>query len=257
MDRPGEEMEVPTETADVTSLLEAVVVPANIEVVNAALTLVVALAGATVPGADGVSVMLSRYGMLSTVAASDETISGMDADQYATGEGPCVSAASLGHRIHVRCLDTEARWPEFIPRARKRGINSILSMPLLTRGRPLGSLNMYSKSVDAFVEDDQGLATLCAQQASDVLLASASVDIAPEELTLRIQDALQGRQTITLAVGVIMCREYVSMDEAYAMLLRGSREHGITVREQAHTIIGSTQNTPHPVAEAQSGAKPL
>src|SRR5688572_14507388 len=150
-------------------LLQLAAFPANAEVVDAALRLVVALAHATVTGADGVSVMLSRAGKLATVAASDETISGMDADQYATGQGPCISAATDGHRIYVDSLDAESRWPEFIPRAKERGINSILSMPLLTRGRPLGALNIYSTKVGAFAEPEQELATLCAQQASDFL----------------------------------------------------------------------------------------
>ena len=48
---------------------------------------------ATVGGADGVSVSLRRHG-LAPVAASDQTISDMDANQYATGEGgPCVDAS--------------------------------------------------------------------------------------------------------------------------------------------------------------------
>jgi putative methionine-R-sulfoxide reductase with GAF domain len=234
---------VPSEVSDVARMLQAVAVPANTEVVNAALSLVVALAKATVPGADGVSVMLSRHGTLTTVAASDETISGMDADQYATGEGPCVSAASLGHRIYVDALDAEPRWPEFIPRARKRGINSILSMPLLTRGRPLGSLNIYSTTPGAFAESDQSLATLCAQQASDVLLASSAVDIAPEDFSARIGDALKGRQSITLAVGVFMAREAVSIEDGYGMLLRASQENALTMREQAEVVVASTQST--------------
>ena len=70
-----------------------------------------ALARVTVGGADGVSVSLRRRGELTTVAASDETVSGMDRDQYATGEGPCVSASTEGHWFHVESVDDERRWP--------------------------------------------------------------------------------------------------------------------------------------------------
>ena len=230
------------EAADVARLLEAIATPANNEVVAAALSLVVALAQATVPGADGVSVMLSRLGTLTTVAASDETISGMDADQYATGEGPCVSAASEGRRVYVDSLEGESRWPQFIPRARRRGINSILSMPLLTRGRPLGSLNIYSTNAGAFAESDQPMAALCAQQACDVLLASASVDVPAEELSARLRDALESRRAITLAVGIFMARRGVSVVEGHAMLLQASRENAITLRQQAGILVASTQN---------------
>ena len=210
-------------------LLQLAAFPANAEVVDAALRLVVALAHATVTGADGVSVMLSRAGSLATVAASDETISGMDADQYATGQGPCVSAATDGKRIHVDSLDTEARWPEFIPRARERGINSILSMPLLTRGRPLGALNIYSNQAGAFRDPEQSLAALCAQQASD-LLASASMDVSAEDLSARLRAALQVREAITLAVGIVMKSEGISADDAHALLLQSSHHSAIPLR---------------------------
>ena len=222
------------------SLLRLAAIPANTEVVDAALGLVVALAHATVTGADGVSVMLSRGGALTTVAASDETISGMDADQYATGQGPCVSAATDGERIYVESLDTESRWPEFIPRAKQRGINSILSMPLVTRGRPLGALNIYSSLAGAFTDPQKALATLCARQASD-FLTHAAVDVSMEDLSGRVRDALAGRQTITLAVGVVMAREGVSADDAHAIVLQTSHQSAVPLLEQAQAIVASTQ----------------
>jgi len=55
--------------------------PAGNDVIDAALRLVTALARATIGGADGVSVSLTRHGQLTTVAASDETIAQMDRDQ--------------------------------------------------------------------------------------------------------------------------------------------------------------------------------
>jgi GAF domain-containing protein len=238
-------------------LLQLAAFPANAEVVDAALRLVVALAHATVAGADGVSVMLSRAGSLATVAASDETISGMDADQYATGQGPCVSAATDGHRIYVESLESEARWPEFIPRAKQRGINSILSMPLLTRGRPLGALNIYSNRPGAFSDPEQPLATLCAQQASD-LLASAALDVSPEDLSARLRNALQIRQTITLATGVIMTREGVSAEDAHTLLLQTSHQSAVPLREQAQAIVASTQrgSPPGPAKDPGPNGRP-
>jgi len=238
---PGAPSGLSTEVADLAgSLLQLAAIPANAEVVDAALGLVVALAHATVVGADGVSVMLSRNGTLATVAASDATISGMDADQYATGQGPCVSAANQGERIYVDSLDAESRWPEFVPRAKKRGINSILSMPLLTGGRPLGALNIYSRVAGALGDSDQTLAALCAQQASD-LLANAAVDVSPEELSTRLREVLKVRQTITLAVGVVMGREGVSFDDAYAMLLQSSQHSAIPLRETARGVVASAE----------------
>jgi len=81
--------------------------PVATDLVDAALRLVTALTRVTIGGADGVSVSLTRHGQLTTVAASDETIAQMDRDQYATGEGPCLAAASEGHWFHVESLADE------------------------------------------------------------------------------------------------------------------------------------------------------
>jgi anti-sigma B factor antagonist len=91
-------------------LRQVMAIPADHDVVDGALRLVVSLTRATVEGADGVSVSLQRHGRLHTVAASDQTISEMDADQYATGEGPCVDASVQGHWFHVESLEQEGRW---------------------------------------------------------------------------------------------------------------------------------------------------
>jgi GAF domain-containing protein len=221
-------------------LLRVAAIPANADVLDAALRLVVALARVTVGGADGVSVSLRRHGQLTTVAASDETVSGMDRDQYATGEGPCVSAATEGHWFHVESLDDERRWPAFIPRARQRGINSIISTPLLTRTRPVGALNIYSVHARAFAAPELELSSLFAAQASD-LLVSAAVDVSVEELSRALQDALRGRDVISQARGVLMGRDGVTAGAASSRLRRSARETNTPLRRLAEDIVAATQ----------------
>ena len=221
-------------------LLRVVAIPANVDVLDAALRLVVALARVTVGGAHGVSVSLQRQGTLATVAASDETVTGMDHDQYVTGEGPCVSAAREGHWFHVESLDEERRWPAFIPRARERGINSIISTPLITRDSPVGALNIYSRHAGAFARSELELSSLFAAQASD-LLVSAAMDISVEELSSQIQEALRGRDVIAQARGVLMERHGESSDAAYVRLRRASRHANSPVRHLAEDIMASTQ----------------
>src|SRR5688572_23505410 len=221
-------------------LLRVAAIPANIDVLDAALRLVVALARVTVGGADGVSVSLRRRGELTTVAASDETVSGMDCDQYATGEGPCVSAATEGHWFHVESLEDEVRWPAFIPRARERGINSILSTPLLTHARPVGALNIYSRQEKAFAGSALELSSLFAGEASN-LLASTALDVSVDDLSLQLQEALRGRDSISHARGVLMERHHLSADAAHTRLRLSSRENNRPLRRLAKEIMDSTQ----------------
>ena len=165
------------------------------ELVDGALRMAVSLAGAVVGGADGVSVTLRRRGILSTVAATDQTISDMDASQYQSGEGPCVDASNTGHWFHAESLESENRWPAFTPQARALGIRAILSSPLLVQKDPVGALNIYSLTPLAFSSRDQELAAAFAAKASS-LLDDAETGPSDEELAVRFQGALRARQVI-------------------------------------------------------------
>lgn len=213
--------------------------PASTGLVDAALRLVTAMARATVGGADGVSVAVTRQGRLTTVAASDETIAQMDRDQYATGEGPCMSAAEVGHSFHIDSVDEEVRWPRFVPHARHEGIASILSTPLIVSDRPVGSLNIYSNTERAFKEHDRELAALFASEAS-AILAEATVETSIDAIAKRLRDSLSAREIIAQAQGVIMARQGISPEAAYANLRQSSKKYGNTIRECAAALVNST-----------------
>jgi anti-anti-sigma factor len=218
--------------------------PADNDVIAGALRMVVALARATVGGADGVSVSLRRHGRLATVAASDQTISDMDVGQYATGQGPCVDASVQGRWFHVESLDTETRWPAFTPRAQALGIHAILSSPLLARDQPVGALNIYSRTPAAFTPTDQKLASVFATEVSTIL-TDAGMDLAGDQLAGRVNEALLTRQVIAQAQGVIMQRDGVDEDAAYTALRRMSLVSGMTLREEADYIL-TVASSPHP-----------
>ena len=69
-----------------------------------------------------VAIKVDRSTREATVAASNPVVAQMDADQYETGEGPCLAAASEGHRFHIDALAKEQRWTEFVKRARAGSI---------------------------------------------------------------------------------------------------------------------------------------
>jgi len=218
--------------------VEVSVLPATSDVVDAALRLITALARDVVGGADGVSVTLRRHGTLSTVAASNEEIAEMDRNQYATGEGPCLSAAAEGHSFHVESLTEETRWPRFIPRAIEDGIASILSTPLMVAKRPVGALNIYSNTERAFGPHDQELAALFAGQASGIL-AAAGVEQTVDEVAERLRNALRAREVIAQAQGAIMARQGISADAAYADLRRAARRQTMTVQAHSAAIVAA------------------
>ena len=216
--------------------------PVDPDVMDSVFELVVELARAGVSGADGASISLLRHGVLTTVAASDHTIRSMDAGQYASGEGPCIDAATKGRWFHAASLETETRWPHFTPVARDLGIHAILSSPLKTFGVPIGALNIYSRTADTFGIKDQEAAAAFAQKASTIL-GDAGTTVSEAELADRFQEALRSRRSIALATGIFMERHALSDDDALTKLLRQSLHSEESLRRHAERIAQSTRRT--------------
>ena len=241
-DRP---LAVAGKRIDLTADLTRVGSKPNNATIDAALLLVTLLAGATVEGADGVSVTLERNGRLATVASTNDTVRLMDGHQYETGEGPCLAAAAQGHWFHSESLADEDRWPAFVPRAIEEGIASILSTPLMTAERAVGALNIYSNTERAFGPRQQELAALFATQASGILI-DGGTDAIDEKLGERILEGLHARQMIARAEGVLMARDHVSAERATATLHRAARTAEAAVLAHATEIVASTHSQPGP-----------
>jgi anti-anti-sigma regulatory factor len=229
-------------------------IPTDGDVVDGVLRLLLNIARVTVGGADGASVSLRRQGHLSTISASDQTISDMDADQYLTGEGPCVDASVKGHLFHADSLDTESRWPLFTPRARGLGIHSILSLPLLAEGQPVGALNMYSRTAFAFAPEDQEIASVLAAETSSIL-TTTGVDTNDDQLAQRIGKSLEVRRVIAQAEGIIMQRKGLSADDAYTELRNLSQATNQPLREAAQDVVTSTRVQGHEHDDSELGGQ--
>jgi hypothetical protein len=228
----------PPEPSEDVRLLTAV--PADHDVVDGALRLVVELAATCVGGADGASVSLLRHGRISTVAASNQIVMDMDTDQYATGQGPCLDASMQGSWFHAEALATETRWPAFTPKARDLGINAILSSPLHALERPVGALNIYSRSASVFDAKAQETAAVFARKAS-VILSDARAGMTDLEVSARFQQALRSREVISLAKGIIMERDGVDEEEAFSVLRSLSRAEGLPLRGRAERVVLSAR----------------
>jgi anti-anti-sigma factor len=210
------------------------------DMIDAVLCAFTALTHDAVAGADGVSVTLARNGQMTTVGASNETIAQMDRDQYATGEGPCLAAAAEGQRFHIESLATEDRWPTFVPRAREDGIASILSTPLIVDGHPIGALNIYSSMERPFGAAEQTMASGFADHVS-MILAETTITVADAELADRLRRALDAREAIALAQGVLMARTCITAEQAYAHLRHTARRTETTVHDQATRVLARVE----------------
>lgn len=216
--------------------------PLHLDALDAVLLLAVNLVKISMAPADGVSVSLFRDGQIQTVAASNQTVREMDSGQYATQEGPCVDASTLGHRFLCRSLEEERRWPKFVPLALSLGIRAIISNPLRAKSGAAGALNIYSLTPSVFGNAEQQLSFNFANEISAFLVrANARLSHAPS--TDGIQGALESREAIALAQGILMERRNLDKEGAFDSLRRLSQDDDQTLLKHALDIAGSTRRT--------------
>lgn len=188
-----------------------------------------------VPGCDASSVSLRQDDAVVTRAASDRASLKGDELQYSTEEGPCLEAIQTGRTIMTGPMAEEHRWPRFAPRAWSEGIVSIYSVPLKAEDRTTGALNIYSLS-KPFREGDEVVGEALAAQAA-VAVSNASAYYEALGLGKELEEALQSRDVIGQAKGIIMERERVTAERAFDMLRSVSRAKDIKLLQVAELVV--------------------
>jgi diguanylate cyclase (GGDEF)-like protein len=112
---------------------------------------------------------------------------GLRGMHFHLGEGITGEAAAQGHTIYVPDISKEPRYLYFKGRSSTTG--SFLAVPLRSKGRILGVMNMNRRRVDAFSMQEVRLAEAIASQAA---LAIANARLYQETLELSFTDQLTG-----------------------------------------------------------------
>ena len=163
----------------------------------------------------------------------------IDATQDRSGEGPCMYAFRDQRAYRIDSTTDDTRWPEFAGVAAAHGIGSTLSVPLAARGRPLGALNLYAIAPESFTDAHEETATHFAGQAS-IALANAQVYWDSRQLGENLTQAIESRETIGRAVGILMAVGGRSPDAAFQILANASQRENRKLREIAVEIVERT-----------------
>ncbi|MBB1151855.1 GAF and ANTAR domain-containing protein [Amycolatopsis sp. DR6-1] len=204
---------------------------------------VVEATAAAVAGADWVSVtVLGSDGRFSTAARTGKTAAELDRIQYRDREGPCVEAARAHSPSYVASADlaAETRWPRFAAAARALGCRAAFSTALPAApglDRAAGSLTVYSRRPDSLAETDRRIALLLATHAS-LALANTHLRKSAELRRAEFRRAVDTRDVIGQAKGILMNREGLTADEAFDLLRRTSQDLNVKLVEVARTLTG-------------------
>lgn len=202
---------------------------------------VVALARDAVPGADLVSITLrTADGRFHTPVETDPVASELDEIQYQTSEGPCLDAARQEGPafIHSANLAEEPAWPRFGPKAASYGFCAVLSTALLPDARPprqSGALNVYAREPGALQAVSSQVMLLLATHASLALAGTEAVSRAELQVS-QLRKAIDTRDVIGQAKGILMQRRGISADEAFDILRQTSQDLNIKLAEVAKAL---------------------
>ncbi|MDD7965900.1 GAF and ANTAR domain-containing protein [Actinomycetospora lemnae] len=164
---------------------------------------------------------------------SSEAVTKLDQLQTELAEGPCVDVITeLPDDGVIVAQDLDGadaqRWPRFAPQAVEAGYRAILSTRLSTQEGIQAALNLYAAKPHAFDLDARLTAGLFGVQAAVLLYGS--------EQAAHLQRALDSRDVIGQAKGILMERFAVDDAQAFQMLVRSSQDTNIKLVDVARFL---------------------
>lgn len=206
---------------------------------------IVDLAVETLDACDDAGVTLVRSRgtriWIETPASHGEIGETIDALQQALREGPCLDAAWDDERIEVNDLGQEKRWPRFTAQVVELGVQSLLAFRLFDLRGTMGALNLYAHRRYAFGPWDRHVGALFASHAAVALAGSLQQD--------QLRQAIETRQVIGQAIGVLVERHRYTPEQAFAVLRQASQRANIKLRDLA-TRLMETGEEPTAIADS-------
>ena len=194
------------------------------------LDVIVLSAAETVPGADEASISaVSRRRAVRTIAATGALPRAVDQAQYETGQGPCLDSLYEYRTLRLSDIGSEPRWPDFCARASQLGVRSMLAVQLYVEGDNLGALNLHSRQLDAFSDESEQVALMFA--------AHAAVAMAGAQAQEHMQTAVDSRDVIGQAKGILIERYKISSQEAFRLLVVASQTTNIKLYDVAEYLV--------------------
>jgi GAF domain-containing protein len=238
----GSQMEPIPETVEAVDNLD----PSGDEVdLLAHLRLLSERAQAIVPDLVGVSVARLDHGLTFTLVATDDEVAVLDAVQYVAG-GPCVEGArdvEIKQFERDDALDEE-RWRLFAEATAAHTVRSTLTLPVVSAGRAVGSVNLYSASRRVFEGQHEVLAEIFGAWAAG---AVANADLS---FTTRIEAEaaprhVQDRHAIDVATGIVAAQLGVDVQDALTRLGEAAEQAGVSLLHLARDIVHARRHQDH------------
>ncbi|MGD0699501.1 MAG: GAF and ANTAR domain-containing protein [Trebonia sp.] len=172
---------------------------------------------------DGAGLMLADEAQhLRSVAASDARFGHLEDLQIRHQEGPCIEAFDTKELVGATDLERDDRWPLFCEGALKRDVRAVLASPLPYNQDAVGVVAVLSERSRPWTPANE-LALLAFTDLAALLIASIIQGEQQTELAGQLQGALNSRQVIEQAKGILMGTQGISARAAYDLLRSRAR----------------------------------
>jgi GAF domain-containing protein len=201
----------------------------------------------SIPRCDSASIALLVEDTALTGVTTSHLALEADLVQYRHDEGPCLSAARLRSPVRIDVLRSEERFVHFAPGAIALGVESVLSLPLLSEEVAVGSVNLYSTTSGAFADPPRAALEPMLAYAADVIarspLYAASID-----LVERLVDVAEEATVVDIALGRLVRTWQLDGEEAWRYLRDAADLDGSLVASARRVIA-----TVHPAEDDAVG----
>jgi GAF domain-containing protein len=227
--------------ASLTELTALLVAEESLEVV---LQRVVDLACGSIGACDLASVTTIRDQEAQTLVCTDPVADEIDQAQYEHDSGPCLYALRRGEIVSLPSMVADDRWTPFREVALRHGVHSSFSLPMTAGDQSVGVLNLYSRENNGFDSVPSDAALLFASQAAAALW-NARAHEQTRTVIQNLEAALETRDVIGTARGIVMANEHLTADNAMELLRTVSQHRNVKLRNLAADVVASGR-TPHP-----------
>jgi hypothetical protein len=202
---------------------------------------IVASAVDTIPGVDAGSISMTEHGRIETRHPTSDLVGKIDDRQSELHEGPCITAIEdppeSGTVVAQDLAGADAaRWPRYAPIVVEAGYRGLMSTQLSLEGGVRAALNLYSATPDAFDTNARTLAGLFGIQAALVLYGS--------QQAVHLQNAVDSRDVIGQAKGILMERFTIDAESAFQMLVKSSQQTNMKLTAVAEWLTTSRGSVP-------------
>ena len=147
--------------------------------------------------------------------------------------GQSIIGRAVKERRPIIVLDVSTERDYMYPdMAKKEGLCSLLSVPMMVRDKALGVINSYTSAPHVFTSEEVKLLQAIANQAAIAIEHTTLVEKSHE-----MQEALAVRKLMERAKGYLMRSKKLTEEEAFKLIQRQSMDFRKSMREIAEAVL--------------------